>query len=205
MNEKSSKMVEIIETIEDISDKINILAINASIQAACAGIHGKGFNVVADEIRNLANLTHTAISDVSKLISEFKDTLDSTSIAIEESKNVVDTEIKNLVLATKQMNELTNIYRKEIDEVSKVIENTNETTEIMKDNSYKVITSIKEIAAVSEENSAESAKISATTIQIEKYTKFILHLASNLSLMAHTLKGSILQFDLGTDIDSDQK
>ena len=106
-------------------------------------------------------------------------------------------------LAINQMNELTKIYIKEIDEVSKVIENTNEATKIMKDNSNKVITSINEISAVSEENSAASAEISITTTQMAKHTQSIVQLAISLSLMAHTLKGSILQFDLGSEYDKE--
>ena len=196
MNEKSSKMYLIIKSIEDISAQIRILALNASIQAAHSGAQGKGFNVIASEIRNLANLTHNAISDISNLIDEFTDTLDGTSDAIVKSKHVVDKETNKLSIATNQMNKLTEAYIRGIEEVSNVIENTNEITELMRENSQGVINSINETAAISKEYSASSDNIKTTSEHIINQIESIVRLATNLTLMSHTIQGALLQFDM---------
>jgi methyl-accepting chemotaxis protein len=68
ISDKAIEMNSILEIITDISDKINLLSLNASIEAARAGDSGRGFAVVADEISKLADLTSTSIKDIATLI-----------------------------------------------------------------------------------------------------------------------------------------
>ena len=87
----SIKTIAIVDTIGSISQKTRILSLNASIEAARAGLHGKGFNVVANEVGKLANLTADAVSETSnniKLIQE--EIMKSTVMVKEESKQVED-------------------------------------------------------------------------------------------------------------------
>ncbi len=68
VSESSGKMTDIVGIINDISDKINLLSLNASIEAARAGDAGRGFAVVADEVSKLADLTANSIKDIDSLI-----------------------------------------------------------------------------------------------------------------------------------------
>ena len=68
VSESSAQMTSIIEIINDISDKINLLSLNASIEAARAGEAGRGFAVVADEVSKLADMTANSIKDISSLV-----------------------------------------------------------------------------------------------------------------------------------------
>ncbi|MDD5432522.1 MAG: methyl-accepting chemotaxis protein [Candidatus Omnitrophica bacterium] len=94
LSEKSQKIGKITEVIDDVADQTNLLAVNAAIEAARAGEEGKGFTVVADEIRKLADSTAKSTKDITALIEIIQHEMSNVIMSMETSVTSVDEETK---------------------------------------------------------------------------------------------------------------
>ena len=108
LGKKGEKITEIVQVINDIADQTNLLALNAAIEAARAGEHGRGFAVVADEVRKLAERTTSATEEVSASIREIQLNTNTAVASMQEGQSRVASGIEMAQKAGEMLNEIVN-------------------------------------------------------------------------------------------------
>lgn len=149
INESSTQISGIINTINDIAAQTNLLALNASIEAARAGEEGKGFAVVATQVGNLAAQSAEAAKSSYDLIAQ-------AIKAVEEGKRIVDETAAKLLDSVEKTNELV----KNMGEISEASENQAEALNQISEATNQIAAVVEENTAMAEESSASSEELS---------------------------------------------
>lgn len=152
LGEKSTHIGEIVSVINDIADQTNLLALNAAIEAARAGEQGRGFAVVADEVRKLAERTAHATSEISSMIKAIQDEVFGAVDAMENATGKVN---RGVELSGQAGDALAKIVRK-VDDLQLMVQQIASASEEMSSTSEEITRDIEQIASISRETSATS-------------------------------------------------
>ena len=149
---KSDEIRKIVKTIEDFSFQTNILALNAAVEAARAGDRGKGFSVVANEVRSLANQSSAASKSTAALIQSSIQAVENGRKIANETDNALAEVVSGIDNVSELLFHITDASSKQFDANRQVTENINLISEVVQTNSATA----EECAAASEELASQA-------------------------------------------------
>lgn len=157
LKKEGDKIRDVVVMVESIAYQTNLLALNASIEAARAGEMGKGFQVVAEEVKKLAEESQTAVKDISESLSSFIARFDSLVEGMSREFHILEEENDNIVGAIDE----TEVAKERINSVYKDIIGSIGALEKETKSLGQVFETMESLAAIAEENSASSQNLNA--------------------------------------------
>jgi methyl-accepting chemotaxis protein len=185
-----NRITEITNLINSISDQTNLLALNAAIEAARAGEAGRGFSIVADEIRTLAEQSKTSLDSINALIN----TISKDASKMIETTNTVKNELSNQkVNIDTAIQSFTNIT-KAVDEVTPKIHLVNTSAEKISDKKNSILYKIEDATSIAEEVSSSAETIAASSEEMNASTEEVSQAAQSLSDMVKETMNKVGEF-----------
>lgn len=190
LHDSSKKVSTIIDEIEEITEQTNLLALNAAIEAARAGEAGKGFAVVADEVRGLSEQSSLAAQNISTIISQMQSQTQEAVDSMSASEKIIIEQNKSVEETRSIFNDISSIIKSLIEKMDDIAEHSS----VMIKKKDDIVTIITNIAAESEEFSASTEEVSASTEEQLSSTEIMKEHANDLKKLAEELENAIDRF-----------
>ena len=178
LGERSQRISEVLNLIKDIAGEIHLLAVNAAIESAAAGEHGKRFAVVASEVRRLAERTRESAEEIKGIVGEIQSATNTSVLATEQGVKEVENGVSLATLARGSLEEIIQM----VDRTTQAIRQITFATQQQQSASEQIVQTMREVADVTR-HAASGMKQSANSV-------------CELNLLADQFKTRIREFKL---------
>ncbi len=187
-----SQISSITDLINSISEQTNLLALNAAIESARAGEAGRGFSVVSDEIRKLAEQSKTSSQKISKLIENISIESSKMLKTADDMKNEIENQKSNIDIAIESFKEIT----KSVEEMSPRITAVNNNTINIIDKKASILDKIHSSSAIAQQVSAFSQEIVASSEETSSSSQEVASTSQNLTVKVREVLDEVNKFKL---------
>ncbi|MEG1992531.1 MAG: methyl-accepting chemotaxis protein [Acetivibrio sp.] len=196
LEEKSRSIEKIVGAINEIAEQTNLLSLNAYIEAARAGNSGRGFSVVAQEIRKLADESHHFAEEIKHIITEIAQNTKEVVSAAKEAENIVKSQ-ENIVINSSDAFETVELQISALMQSLTIITQNALTMETARE---KTLGAIESISAISEQTSVSSSNVQQTANSQKEATIVLENAAGKLEKRANELKKLLEKFEIQEDV-----
>jgi len=189
---RSTEISQIVEVITSIAAQTNLLALNAAIEAARAGEHGRGFAVVADEVRKLAEQSASSAQQISQLITLIQDETDRAVQSMEMTTREVGAGIGVINVAGESFTQI----ESSVNEVTEQIQEVSAAVQQMAAHAQQMVQLMKVVSEVSENVASGTQEVTAATEEQLAAMEEITSSSISLSKMASELQGVVGKFKI---------
>ncbi|MHA7964045.1 methyl-accepting chemotaxis protein [Paenibacillus sp. CAU 1782] len=192
LKDSTGSIVKILDVLNNLAKQTNILSLNATIEAARAGAAGKGFMVVADEIRKLADQSRQSIDVVAQITAKIQGEIDETVSVLSDAYPMFQEQIQSV----KHANSIFVSVQEQMAQLGLRLEEVTGSVSELAQSQVVMSDAMTSVSAVAEESSATSEEVASLSGEQLSISESLVRLSGKLDTVSHGLKDSLSRFKM---------